>query len=323
MLDFFHAFLSSLAEELMSPQKRIFIGYLLVAFVIALMFLTYRYRQKMTVMQRLHFLFSPSVWLSRSSQADIKLWIINRLFFGNLTLRFVTKTAVAAAVYVWLLEIFGFTQASLENTPAWLASFIFTFFLFVFDDYGRFWVHRLLHKIPVLWEFHKVHHSAEVLTPLTVFRTHPVEGLLFSLVSILIQGAVMGVAIGIFGSQVSLSTIIGANIFTFAFHLVGSNLRHSNIPIQYPRVAEYWFISPAQHQIHHSLAKRHYNKNFGVTFACWDRWHNSFHFSEKTRIHFGLRPGENSLEHGLFSLWLMPFRRAMSNKSAFTKTIKW
>ena len=160
MLDFFQASFISLVEELTSPQKRIFIGYLLAAFVIAFVFLTHRYRQKMTFKQRVHFVFSPSVWLSPSSQADIKLWIINRLVFGNLILRFVTKTAVATAVYFWLLEILGSTQAPLENTPAWLASFVFTLFLFVLDDYGRFWVHRLLHKVTVLWEFHKVHHSA-------------------------------------------------------------------------------------------------------------------------------------------------------------------
>lgn len=316
MLDFFQAPFFSLAEELVSPQKRIFIGYLLVAFAIAIIFITHRYRHKMTASQRIRYVFSSKVWLSHSSRADMKLWLINRLVFGNLILRFLTKTAVATAVYFWLLEILGSTQAPLENTPAWLASLIFTLLLFILDDYGRFWVHRLLHKVPMLWEFHKVHHSAEVLTPITVFRTHPVEGLLFSLVGILVQGAVVGSAIGIFGGQVSLATIIGANIFSFTFHLVGSNLRHSHIPIRYPRVVEYWFISPAQHQIHHSLAKRHYDKNFGVTFACWDRWHNSFHFSEKARVRFGLRPEDNSLEHGLFSLWLMPFRRALLNKSA-------
>lgn len=315
MLDFFQSSLISLVEELITPQKRIFIGYLLAAFVIAFVFLTYRYRRKMTFKQRVHFVLSPSVWLSPSSQADIKLWILNRLVFGNLILRFVTKTAVATAVYFWLLEILGSTQAPLENTPAWLASFVFTLFLFVLDDYGRFWVHRLLHKVPVLWEFHKVHHSAEVLTPLTVFRTHPVEGVLFSLISILAQGAVVGIAIGIFGSQVSLATIIGANIFSFTFHLVGSNLRHSHIPIQYPRIIERWFISPAQHQIHHSLAERHYDKNFGVTFACWDRWHNSLHLSEKARVRVGLRSEENSLEHGLFSLWLRPLQKALSLRS--------
>jgi hypothetical protein len=33
---------------------------------------------------------------------------------------------------------------------------------------------------------------------------------------------------------------------------------------------EHILISPAQHQIHHSAAKKHFNKNYGSIFALWD-----------------------------------------------------
>ncbi|MEC7230725.1 MAG: sterol desaturase family protein, partial [Verrucomicrobiota bacterium] len=55
----------------------------------------------------------------------------------------------------------------LESDP------LFYLFLFILDDFARYWLHRWLHAIPLLWSFHKVHHSASTLNPFTVFRTHP------------------------------------------------------------------------------------------------------------------------------------------------------
>ena len=49
------------------------------------------------------------------------------------------------------------------------------------DDFSKFFIHRFMHKWPILWSIHKVHHSATTLTPMTVFRTHPLEGIIFSL----------------------------------------------------------------------------------------------------------------------------------------------
>nr|WP_216092588.1 sterol desaturase family protein [Candidatus Marithrix sp. Canyon 246] len=47
---------------------------------------------------------------------------------------------------------------------------LFTLSLFIFSDLTRYLLHRLLHSIPILWEFHKVHHSAKVLNPFTFYR---------------------------------------------------------------------------------------------------------------------------------------------------------
>lgn len=57
----------------------------------------------------------------------------------------------------------------------------FTLCHFLLDDLSKYLVHRALYRWPVLWAFHKVHHSAITLTPLTVYRTHPLEAVLFSL----------------------------------------------------------------------------------------------------------------------------------------------
>ena len=45
-------------------------------------------------------------------------------------------------------------------------------------DLGYWIGHRAMHEIPLLWEFHKTHHAAEVLTPVTSARSHPVDDLI-------------------------------------------------------------------------------------------------------------------------------------------------
>ena len=60
---------------------------------------------------------------------------------------------------------------------------------------------------------------------------------------------------------------------------MGSNLRHSHVGIQYWKWVEYIFISPAQHQLHHSIAKEHHDKNFGAALAIWDWLFGSLHHS--------------------------------------------
>ena len=137
-----------------------------------------------------------------------------------------------------------------------------------------------MHKWPVLWALHKVHHSAETLNPITVYRTHPLEGILFSLRGAFSQGTVISTFFFIFGDKVDLVTILGVNFLVFSFHVAGSNLRHSHIDIKYWVWLEKILISPAQHQLHHSLDERHYDKNFGAALAIWDWIFGSLHHSE-------------------------------------------
>ena len=59
-----------------------------------------------------------------------------------------------------------------------------------------------MHKWPILWALHKVHHSATVLTPMTVFRTHPLEGIIFSLRSSLTQAISISSFVFLFGDVV-------------------------------------------------------------------------------------------------------------------------
>ena len=250
--------------------------------------------------------FSRQVWLSASSKADYKLFIINKIIFTALAPALLAKLTVATALFHGLQGTVGYRPLIILQD--WQVAASFTLFLLLLDDFARFYLHRLMHLWPALWAFHKVHHSARTMTPMTVLRTHPVEGILFSLRSALVQGISIAVFVFIFANQVNLLSILGASAFVFFFNVFGSNLRHSHISIGYFHWLERWLISPAQHQIHHSTELRHFDKNFGAILAIWDRLFGSLHLSEKdTELQFGLSKTEQPGEHRMSSLYLTPF----------------
>src|SRR5712692_6347813 len=146
-----------------------------------------------------------------------------------------------------------------------------------------------MHRIPALWEFHKVHHSAEVLTPITFYRSHPVDMLGQTVAEALASGIVTSVFLYVFGPSLTLTTILGVNAFRFAFYLFGANLRHSHICLSFGSMIEHLVISPAQHQIHHSADPKHFNRNYGSEFAIWDWVFGSLYCARREeRITLGL-----------------------------------
>ena len=116
-----------------------------------------------------------------------------------------------------------------------------------------------------------------------------------------------GSNIFLFGSSVNLYTILGVNIFVFIFNILGSNLRHSHVGIRYWKWVEYIFISPGQHQLHHSIAREHYDKNFGAALAIWDWLFGSLHHSvEFETLHLGLEKNQKNENHSLVNLYVYP-----------------
>jgi sterol desaturase/sphingolipid hydroxylase (fatty acid hydroxylase superfamily) len=288
------------------PKKRLFFGYVISAFFIAFLWLLFI--KKNSVAQSVRNIFTPNIWLSKSSRIDGFCFIINRVFFFFLQPVLITQIAIATMLYHWLHEQ-TFLQVNLfETAPYLLAASAFTLVYFLFDDFARFVTHMALHKIPALWEFHKFHHSAEHLTPLTVTRTHPIEGIIFGFRSAIVQGTTIALFVFLFGNEIGLVTIYGVNMFVVLFHGLGSNLRHSHIPIRYPRAVEIVFMSPAQHQLHHSDNPQHFDKNFGVVFSLWDWICGTFHHSTNKTLKFGLGSDEQEVSQSILALYLEPFK---------------
>lgn len=289
-----------------NPRRRLFLGYLASALLIALFWLVFLKRQSFG--KALATLFSKEIWMSRSTRFDVIAFLINRVIFTAIRPALITQVAVATSLYYALHEQSLIPIGLFSDAPYVVAASLFTIFFFLFDDFARFFTHMLLHKVPALWEFHKFHHSAESLTPLTVTRAHPVEGLIFTIRSALVQGISIGLFIYLFGNEIGLITIFGVNAFVVFFHGLGSNLRHSHIPIRYPKAVEIVLMSPAQHQLHHSDNPLHFDKNFGVALSLWDWICGTFHHSTDKPLKFGLGSNEQEASQSIMALYLTPFK---------------
>ena len=292
-----------------NPQKRIFWGYLLSSLLIALFWL--RLVQKINLRSSAIQIFDRHVWISQSALADYKVMLINSMLMFLLSPRLLAKATVAYLVFDAMHTLFDGRPYLSTDLPQWTIALSFTLFLFVLDDFARYWLHRWLHKIPILWSFHKVHHSATRLNPFTVFRTHPVEAALFSIRSALVQGIASAIFFFFFGNKVTLMMVLGASIFTFMFNLLGANLRHSPVSIHYWKLLECIIMSPAQHHIHHSNAKEHIDKNFGVALSFWDWMFGSLCLSRAgEKLKFGFSGKQSSVHHSLKGLYFEPIQEA-------------
>ncbi len=224
-------------------------------------------------------------WWNSSTKHDYALYLLNsglKLFFVAPFLKI--SFLVSAAVLGQGSRVFG-SVPEIGATPG--ALLVFSFCAFVFDDFLRFAHHWLMHHVPFLWRLHEVHHSAHVLTPLTLFRIHPLESALATFRNALSAGVAMGCFLFFFRAEASLATLVGGAGFGWLFNVLGANLRHSHVALSFGPF-EKIFLSPAQHQLHHSRAHR--NVNLGVSLAIWDGLLGSL-------AHY--RPGEGRLRFGL------------------------
>ena len=240
-----------------------------------------------------------------STRLDVQLYLGRRLLW---TLRGAMGLGGA-----WLLAThavrgldarFGVLEA--PDWPAWLVVGLYTAVLFVGWDFSRFVLHYLAHRVGWIWAFHQVHHSAEVLTPLTFHRNHPVESALYELRGVLATGSITAVFFYVFRERAEPWQLLGIPAIGLFLNIILGNLRHSHVWLRFPPAVERWFLSPAQHQIHHTPEDAH--KNMGTWLAIWDRLAGTLVLSGEPRERFGLPEGERNHGDNLISAWLGPFR---------------
>jgi sterol desaturase/sphingolipid hydroxylase (fatty acid hydroxylase superfamily) len=156
-------------------------------------------------------------------------------------------------------------------------------------DFMLYWTHRLFHRVPLLWRAHRLHHAPAVLTPLTGFRFWPQEHLVHISGNLLGQGFGLGVVAALAGARVPAMDLLGVNLFTLAWGTVFAHLRHSHVPLPYPRWLSFVLVSPHMHQVHHSEEVRHHDRNFGTALALWDWVFGTLYIpAREERFRFGL-----------------------------------
>jgi sterol desaturase/sphingolipid hydroxylase (fatty acid hydroxylase superfamily) len=252
--------------------------------------------------------FGRALWWHPSARADYRFYLVNALVFPLLLgpLLFgepAVSNMLDAAVKPFLG---GMNQ---DWTPAgWTTKIIYTVAFFLAYDFGRFAAHSLLHDVPLLWEFHKVHHSAEVLTPITSFRAHPIDLAVMAWIPALTTGMVTWVFHRFVDAGIGFHTFLGLHVLIWAFSLVG-NLRHWQVWISYGAALNRWLISPAHHQLHHSAEARHWGCNRGFELAIWDRLYGTLYVpaNEPESFRMGLGDETDGRWRTLGRMYFWPF----------------
>jgi len=289
-------------------NERIFVGYLGSSLLLAVFVFIYLRRTRPETPRSLFaFLFPKKVYLHKSAIADYQFFLVDRILYFIL---FPVLALLISPMAHWITDALtdrlGPMQNPIHAGTGWALAAV-TLLQIAWIDFMLFYVHYLFHKVPALWEFHKVHHSAEVMTPLTAYRVHPFE--LFTTMNITAIGiaSMVGALNYVTAGEHPEAQILGINVVQFGFYVIGFNLRHSHVPLGYGPIVSQVFVSPWMHQVHHSREERHFDKNMGFIFSFWDRMFGTLHIPAKgEQFALGLNDGEHVRFHSVRALYFRP-----------------
>lgn len=280
----------------------------LVAFVVATLYLFLRRRRRNLRLLRatIRRLLSPSLWNTRSSRLDLGLFLCNTILFPGLIFAAVLSYEwIGGGIYEWLSATFG--APAEPALPIWVSSLITTVVLFIAYEFAYWTDHMLSHKVPFLWEFHRVHHSATVLTPLTNWRMHPVDTMVFFNLVALATGSAQAIAHYGLGLQAPPYVFQGSNILFLVYLFLYGHLQHSHVWMTFSNGWSRLLMSPAAHQIHHSTNPRHFDKNFGGALSFWDWVFGTLHLPTREREVADVGLADDTYQDGLLATLFGPF----------------
>ncbi len=256
-------------------------------------------------------LFPKGRLASRSSRADLGFFLFNLFLFGLLfSWLIVSSGAIAQMVAGAIRQIFGPTAPM--PLPGPVRSALATVALFLAYELGFWTDHYLSHRVAFLWAFHKAHHTAETLSPLTNFRVHPIDGIKFANILALFLGVTAGVLQVALGKEAGGFVLGDRNVILLACTLVVLHLQHSHIWIAATGAWGRILLSPAHHQIHHSSDPAHFNKNLGAYLSIWDWLFGTLCVPTKApqRLTFGVSPADPA-HHSVTGCLLTPLAEAV------------
>ena len=306
-----------------NPSDRLSYVYLATALMVAIIvYIVNQAREgRLNAGGLVRWLLPKEVLMHPSCQTDFAYFFVVRILraaiYGSVV---VSSTLVAELKVSGLTSLLGPSAPTVEPN-IWL-SIAVTLTIVLVLDFVLWFMHYVYHVVPFLWDYHKVHHSAEVMTPITAARMHPVEEISNMSVAGVVIGTVYGAFIYFLGPAAIQLTLLEVNIFLAAFFLAAFNLRHSHVWVRYPVWLQHILVCPAQHHIHHSTARHHWDKNMGFIFAFWD-WAAGTLYTpkEKEELTYGLGTEEDGGEwHSVSALLFKPFQHSADRIRAHLAT---
>ncbi len=310
---------AQLTSIVTSPESNFSALSLLSAFCVAAAFLCIRRGRKRPIrLAALVRALVPKRWLSSPSvRADIGLLLFNTFIGGALLgWAILSADAVNAAADRMLDAVSG--KAPLLEVPRGVFVAIVTVAVYLGYELGYYIDHWLKHRIPFLWQFHRVHHSAEELTPFTNARMHPVGAVIFANITGPCVGLFGSLASHVFAAPGAPVPVGGINAIMIAALFLILHLHHSHVWIPFTGTLGKLVLSPAHHQLHHSTDPRHFNRNLGATLAVFDWLAGTLLVPDRKRerLRFGAGPYGYD-PHSVTGMLVMPFVEAAAElKSA-------
>ena len=270
---------------------------------VALAYFSYRrYYRHRTRKNFFRFLLPGQIYRHPSAKIDYAIFVIN-IVLSPLLL-------VGAGIQAWISTELAAVLVELNNGGPifrgdwnWVtyAGFILGYTLVA--DFSVYLIHRFHHRSNLFWPLHALHHSATVLTPVTLFRKHPVWNLCAHSLAMLMTGAFQGIFVFIFFGNPGVEVLFGLNTLYVLYNFCGANLRHSHVWLHWPKPFAYLFISPGMHQIHHDPNRL--DQNYGEIFAIWDWLFGSLYIPEAyEEFEIGLGKGINPHDTLLRAYWV-------------------
>jgi sterol desaturase/sphingolipid hydroxylase (fatty acid hydroxylase superfamily) len=183
-------------------------------------------------------------YLTRNFRTDVTYGIFYMGGIYNALIYAPLVAGLALIIPAWDFRLLNYVPGPLGFVIYW-----------VLADAAGYWVHRWYHRNPILWEFHKVHHTQTELTFVTSWRNHVVEQL--------VSNIVLFVPLMVLG----LPTWYWAPVFSV--QLVFEGLQHADLNWRfgwlYPIV-----VSPSFHAIHHAPDLEHNTSNYAKILSIWD-----------------------------------------------------
>jgi sterol desaturase/sphingolipid hydroxylase (fatty acid hydroxylase superfamily) len=284
----------------------------LVTWITALIgaFLTFAIRNdhgyQKNVPNFLRFCFPSAILRSNSCRLDV-MFTFCQYFVTPLILTPILLTSVGITVGTHHLLETVFGSRPVVTDSFWLRLAVLATGV-VIQDGVNFVAHYYDHKLKFMWEFHKVHHASTFLIPLTNRRLHPVQALFDNTPQLLAVGVWLGLITYLLRMPIEDNMVLGMDAWFFANLLSFYHLRHSHIPMSYGWL-ENFVMSPAQHQLHHSYATEHWDRNFGLLLSVWDKMAGTFVRSAPHEVRLGL-PAEYANDFNtLPQLYITPLRK--------------
>lgn len=146
--------------------------------------------------------------------------------------------------------------------PSQLHPYLQVFLLLSINDFFRYWYHRWMHENEFMWRWHAVHHSSERLYWFNGTRSHPIEGL--------VQSIIWGIPLAFVQAPVEI---------VFVTNLLGrviGRFQHTNMDLKLG-IFDYIFSTPKNHRYHHSRIAKIGHTNYGGDVIFWDLLFGTFY----------------------------------------------